>query len=106
MSEAFPLIPIPGKVYLRRLQPSTADSLYTIPSVAVEKSTECVVVAVPRGEYYEYGMKISCPVRVGEKVLVGKYAGDYEFRGEKVTVVRFEEILAIIGEGSWGNDNG
>ena len=93
------LIPIPGKVVLRRTDsPSATASQFIIPDSSKEKPVEAVVVAVPRTPYFEYGVLISCPVEPGEKVLVGKYAGDHKFRGEDITIVRWDEILAIISE--------
>jgi chaperonin GroES len=94
------LIPLPGKVYLKRVDPVDSTAFpYIIPDAAREKSTECIVVAVPTTPLIEWGQTIPCPVTVGQKVLVGKYAGDYELRKEKVTLVKWDEILAVIEDG-------
>jgi co-chaperonin GroES (HSP10) len=72
-----------------------------VPDSAKEKSVEAEVVAVPALPYInELGTVIPCPVAPGMRVLVGKYAGDYKFRNEDITVVRWDEILAIIQEDS------
>lgn len=92
------LHPLPGRVVLRRTEPAAAPSPYVIPDQAKEKPVEAVVVAIPRLPYYEYGVLIPCPVNEGDLCLVGKYAGDHKFRGEDVTIVRWDEILAVISE--------
>ena len=95
-STSLPLIPLPPRVYLRRLEAAAAPSPYVIPDAAREKSVECEVVAIPAIPHVDWGVTIPCPVNVGDKVLVGKYAGDYRFRNEDVTIVNWTEILAVI----------
>ena len=92
------LLPLAPRVHLKRVDPESAPSPYIMPDAAKEKSVEAVVVAVPDYPFIEYGVVIPCPVRPGQRVLVGKYAGDYKFRNEDVTIVRWDEILAIIAE--------
>lgn len=92
-----PLIPLPPKAYLRRCEPATTASVYVVPDTAREKPVEAEVIAIPTVPYInEFGSVIPCPVAPGQRVLVGKYAGDYKFRGEDITIVRWDEILAII----------
>ena len=90
------LIPLPGKVFLRRLDPAPAATLYLIPDAAKTAGAEAEVLAIPRDPYYEYGILIPCPLTVGQKVLIGKYAGEHDWNGRKVTIVRWDEILAVI----------
>lgn len=90
------LIPVPGKVYVRRLEAAPSNSTYVIPDSAREKSTRAVVVAVPNRPCYEYGILVPCPVDPGDEVLLGKYSGDYEMGNQKVTIVRWDELLAVI----------
>ena len=92
------LHPLPGRVVLRRTEPAAAPSPYVIPDQAREKPVEAVVVAIPRLPYYEYGILIPCPVNEGDLCLVGKYAGDVKFRNEDATIIRWDEILAVISE--------
>lgn len=92
------LSPLPARVVLRRTEPAAAPSPYVVPDSAKEKPVEAIVIAIPRVPTYEYGILIPCPVSVGDKVLVGKYAGDHKFRGEDVTIIRWDEILAVIAE--------
>ena|ERR1700690_2789722 len=92
------LTPIPGKVYLKRVDAATAPSPYVIPDASKEKSTECIVIAIPSKPCYEYGILVPCPVDPGDRVIVGKYSGEYDFRSQKIVVVRWDEILAVIDE--------
>lgn len=92
------LTPLPGRVILQRTEPASAPSAYVIPDSAKEKPTEAEVVAIPSVVYYEYGVQLTCPFNVGDLVLVGKYSGDYDFRGEKVCIVRWDEVLAVISK--------
>ncbi len=94
------LCPTPGKLYLRRCDPpeTAASSVFALPDSVHEKSVEAVVVGIPDIPTYEWGREIPCPARVGDRVLVGKYAGDHKFRNQTVTIVRFDEVLARIEE--------
>jgi chaperonin GroES len=92
------LRPLPSRVVLRRLEPATTPSLYVMPDSAKEKPVEAEVLAIPTVPTYEYGICIPCPLLPGMKVLIGKYAGDIKFRNEDVTIVRWDEILAVIAD--------
>lgn len=92
------LIPMPGKVYLKRLDPDTAASAFIIPDAAKEKGTEAEVLAIPSQPNYEYGVLVPCPLSVGDRVIIGKYSGEHDWAGRKITVVRIDEVLAVIGE--------
>jgi len=99
MPGALPLVPLPPRAYLKRLTPETAASPYVVPDSAKEPGTEAEVVAIPAEDYLtEWGVRLPCPVAVGQRVLVGKYSGAHKFRGEDVLLVRWDEILAVIPE--------
>ena len=98
--------PLGNRVALRRVaieaDSSAATSMFAIPDAAKEKPLECEVVAVPTGGYLtEFGATILCPVKVGDRVLVGKYtAGEHKVRGEdgkeeEILYLRWEELLAV-----------
>ncbi len=70
-------------------------SLY-IPDTAKEKPQEGKVVAVGSGRY-EDGKLVPLDVKVGDKVLYGKYSGtDIKHEGKDYLIVRESDILAII----------
>lgn len=68
-----------------------------IPDTAKEKPQEAEVVAVGRGKKSANGSITPLSVKVGDKVLYGKYSGtEITLDGEKYLIMREEEILAII----------
>jgi len=70
-----------------------------IPDTAKEKPQKGEVKAVGDGRILDSGQKIPMCVRVGDKVIFGKYAGtEVNIDGEKYLVMREEDIYAIIEE--------
>jgi len=68
-----------------------------IPDTAKEKPTQGEVVAVGPGRV-EKGTRIPMDVKVGDKVLYGKYSGtNITLDGEEVVIVKSSDILAKIG---------
>lgn len=69
-----------------------------IPDTAKEKPQEGKVVAVGKGKVLENGTVQSPEVKVGDKVLYGKYSGNEitTKEGEELLIMREEDILAII----------
>jgi chaperonin GroES len=69
-----------------------------IPDTAKEKPLEGKVVAVGAGRLDDNGKRIPLEVKVGDRVLIGKYAGT-EIKIEDVehVIVREEEVLGVIG---------
>ena len=63
-----------------------------IPDTAQEKPQEGVIVAAGNGKVDE-----PMTVKVGDKVLYGKYAGtEFKFEGADLLIMRESDILAII----------
>lgn len=68
-----------------------------IPDSAKEKPQEGEVIAVGEGKYQEDGSRQALDVKAGDRVLFGKYSGsEIEIDGEKVLIMREDEILGII----------
>ena len=69
-----------------------------LPDTAKEKPQEGKVVAVGKGKVLEDGKVQSPEVKVGDKVLYGKYSGTEitTKEGEELLIMREEDILAII----------
>ena len=68
-----------------------------IPDTAKEKPQQGEVLAVGNGRILENGTKVALDVKVGDKVLFGKYNGsDVTIYGEDVRVRREEEVLAVL----------
>ena len=69
-----------------------------IPDTAKEKPQRGKVVAVGNGKILENGTKRALDVKVGDKILFGKYTGsDIKIDGEEVLILREDEVLAVIG---------
>jgi len=70
-------------------------SLY-IPDTAKEKPQEGKVKAVGKGRY-EDGKLVPLDVKVGDKVLYGKYSGtEIKHDGKEYLIVRESDILAVL----------
>jgi len=68
-----------------------------LPDTAKEKPQEGKVVAVGKGKTLESGKAEPLEVKVGDKVLYGKYSGtEIKIDGEEHLIVKEEDILAIV----------
>jgi chaperonin GroES len=69
-----------------------------LPDTAKEKPQEAKVVAVGKGKVLDNGTLQAPEVKVGDKVLYGKYSGNEitTKEGEELLILREEDILAII----------
>ena len=68
-----------------------------IPDTATEKPMKGRVIAVGKGKILESGDIRPLDVKVGDKVLFGKYSGtEVKMDGDDVLVMREEDIMAII----------
>jgi chaperonin GroES len=69
-----------------------------IPDSAKEKPQEAEVIAVGPGKIQDDGSRAKLDVKVGDKVLVGKYSGsDIKIDDEEYVILREDEILAVVG---------
>ena len=91
--------PLYDRVLLKRCEPAeTVKGGIIIPDTAKEKPMEALVVAVGEGKRADDGKLIPMAVKVGNKVLIGKYTGtEVKIDGDDHVIVREEEILAILG---------
>jgi len=92
------LRPLHDRVIVKRLdnERKTASGI-VIPESAAEKPDQGEILAVGPGKKNEDGKVQSLDVKVGDKVLFGKYAGQtVKVDGDEVLVIREEEILAIV----------
>jgi chaperonin GroES len=69
-----------------------------IPDTATEKPILGKVIAVGKGKILENGHVRPLDVRVGDKVLFGKYSGtEVKVEGEELVVMREEDLMGVIG---------
>jgi chaperonin GroES len=68
-----------------------------IPDTAAEKPIRGKVVAVGKGKVLESGQVRPLDVKVGDKILFGKYGGnEVKVDGEELLVLREEDVMAVI----------
>ncbi|MCZ7558044.1 MAG: co-chaperone GroES [Bacteroidia bacterium] len=93
------LKPLADRVIVRPLEAEekTAGGLF-IPDTAKEKPMQGEVMAVGPGRVGDDGKNITPEVKVGDKVLYGKYSGtEVNVGGEDYLIMRENDIFAIIG---------
>lgn len=70
-----------------------------LPDTAKEKPQEGKVVAVGKGKVDENGKAVAMEVKVGDKVLYGKYAGtEITIDNVEYMILKEEDVLAIVDE--------
>src|SRR5882762_3087788 len=91
--------PLHDRLVVRRIEEKeTAKGGIIIPDTAKEKPQEGEVLAVGNGKILENGTKVALDVKVGDKILFGKYSGtDIKIEGEDVLILREDDVLAIVG---------
>jgi chaperonin GroES len=68
-----------------------------IPDTAKEKPQEGKVVAVGKGKVNDDGKLIPLDVKVGDRILFGKYSGsEVKLDGEDVLIMREDDILGVL----------
>jgi chaperonin GroES len=90
--------PLHDRVLAKRLaqEDKTAGGLF-IPDTAKEKPLEALVIAVGSGKILENGNTQALSVKVGDKVLIGKYSGsEVKLDGEDHIILSEDDILAIL----------
>lgn len=92
------LRPLHDRVIVKREEKETTTAGgIVLASSAAEKPAEGVVVAVGPGKT-KHGELLPLTVKVGDKVLFGKFSGsEVKVNGEDYVIMREEEIFAIIG---------
>jgi chaperonin GroES len=91
--------PLADRVLVKRLEEEEEQKIggIIIPDTAKEKPQEAEIVAVGPGKT-EDGKRIELEVKVGDKVLIGKYSGtEVKIDGEEYLIMREDDILAIVG---------
>ena len=90
--------PLHDRAVIRRLEDQrTSPGGIVIPDSAAEKPIRGEVIAVGKGKIMENGDVRPMDVKVGDKVLFGKYAGtEIKVDGEELVVMREDDIMAVI----------
>ncbi len=90
--------PLHDRVVVRRKEEErTTASGIVIPDSAAEKPIQGEVVAAGNGKILENGQVRPMDVKVGDKVLFGKYSGtEVKIDGEELLVMREEDIMGVL----------
>ena len=90
--------PLHDRVVVRRLEEErTSAGGIVIPDSAAEKPMTGEVLAVGNGKVQENGDQRPLDVKVGDKVLFGKYSGtEVKVEGDDVLVMREDDIMGVI----------
>ncbi|HAV36893.1 co-chaperone GroES [Telluria sp. B2] len=92
------LRPLHDRVIVKRLdqETKTASGLI-IPDAAAEKPDQGEVLAVGNGKVQDNGQVRALEVKVGDRVLFGKYSGQaVKVDGQELLVMREEDIMAVL----------
>ncbi len=69
-----------------------------IPDSAKEKPQEAEVIAVGPGKFTDDGKRAPMDVKVGDRILIGKYSGsEIKLDDNDYVILREDEILAVVG---------
>jgi chaperonin GroES len=90
--------PLADRVIVKRLEEEEkTKGGIIIPDTAKEKPQEGKVIAVGKGKLTEDGKVLPLDVKVGDRILFGKYSGsEVKIEGEEHLIMREEDILGII----------
>jgi chaperonin GroES len=96
---AFKIRPLHDRLIVKRFDDQEQRSVggIIIPDTAKEKPQEGKVVAVGKGKKNDDGTISPLDVKVGDKILFGKYAGsDVKLAGEEHLILREEDVLGVL----------
>jgi chaperonin GroES len=90
--------PLHDRVVIKRLEAEekTASGI-VLPGAAAEKPDMGEVIAVGNGKVLDNGERRALELKVGDKVIFGKYSGQtVKLDGDEVLVLREEDVMAIV----------
>jgi chaperonin GroES len=90
--------PLHDRIIVERLEEETKTAAgIIIPDSAKEKPQQGNVIAVGKGKMTEDGKVLPLDVKVGDKVLFGKYAGsDIKIDGKEYLMMREDDVLGVV----------
>jgi len=90
--------PLHDRIIVERLEEETKTAAgIIIPDSAKEKPQQGNVIAVGKGKTTEDGKLLPLDVKVGDKVLFGKYAGsDIKIDGKEYLMMREDDVLGVV----------
>ncbi len=90
--------PLHDRIIVKRIEDErTTPGGIVIPDSATEKPMQGEVLAVGNGKMMENGEQRALDVKVGDRVLFGKYSGtEVKVSGDEVLVMREDDIMGVI----------
>ena len=91
--------PLHDRVIVRRMEEErkTASGIVIPDSASTEKPDQGEIIAVGPGKKDDQGKLIPLDVKVGDRVLFGKYVGKaVKVEGEELLVMREEDIMGVV----------
>ena len=90
--------PLQDRILVKRLEEEEkTKGGIIIPDAAKEKPQEGKVIAIGDGKTLENGTKIKLSVKVGDKILFGKYSGtEIKIDGEEHLILREDDVFGIL----------
>ena len=90
--------PLHDRVIVKRIEEEKKSAGgIVIPDTAAEKPEQGEIVAVGMGKKDDDGKLIPIDVKVGDRVLFGKYSGQtVKVKGDELLVMREEDVLGVI----------
>jgi len=94
------ITPIKDNIVVKRLEEKDEKKVGSIiiPDSAKEKPLTAEVIAVGSGRVLKDGKKLPLEVKVGDKVLIGKYSGsEVKLDNDEYLILKEDEVLGILG---------
>jgi len=90
--------PLHDRVVVRRVEEErTSPGGIVIPDAATEKPSEGEIVAAGTGRIMDNGDVRGLDVKVGDKIIFGKYAGtEIKIDGEDLLIMKEDDIVAVV----------
>jgi chaperonin GroES len=90
--------PLHDRVIVKRIEEEKKSAGgIVIPDTAAEKPEQGEILAVGKGKKDDNGKLIPIDVKVGDRVLFGKYSGQtVKVKGDELLVMREEDIMGVI----------
>ena len=91
------LNPLAGYVLIEPAPKETKTaSGILLPDSSEEKPQEGKVLAIG-DPVFDHGKEVSCPVKVGDKVVYKKWGGnEVKVEGKEMLIVKFEDLMAVV----------
>jgi chaperonin GroES len=94
------ITPIKDNIVVKRIEEKDEKKVGSIiiPDSAKEKPLTAEVIAVGSGRVLKDGKKLPLEVKVGDKVLIGKYSGsEVKLDNDEYLILKEDEVLGILG---------